>query len=214
MTPWGRTLLSRLALAVTPLWLDPLAWWLAFSSVPAVSHAGLVLAYLELTYALVLLAALAAFVVCPVCLLFRKYRPNALSWLLCAVVFTAAFLGGMTWRNDICRANLLRVTERGQPLVDAITVYQAEHGRPPAALDELVPEYIDRIPETGIGAHPEFGYRVGEPEQHDGNEWVLVVTPPCVAGFDSFLYFPKQNYPTRGYGGGLEPVGTWAWVHE
>ena len=32
--------------------------------------------------------------------------------------------------------------------------------------------------------------------------------------FDSFVYFPKQNYPTYFYGGGSERVGTWAYVHE
>ncbi len=28
------------------------------------------------------------------------------------------------------------------------------------------------------------------------------------------LYFPNRNYPQHGYGGWLEPVGDWAYVHE
>jgi hypothetical protein len=211
MSPWMRTLLSRSALAITPLWLDPLAWWLAFSSVPAASHAGSFLIQFELAYGLLLLATLGALVVCPVGLFFRRHRANAMSWLLCAGVFTAAFIGGLEWRFNICQTNLLRVTERGQPLVDAITAYRAEHGRPPAKLDELVPKYLDRIPETGIGKWPEFGYWVGEPDRHFGNEWVLVVTPPnLVMGFDSFYYFPRQNYGEYGFG----PIGNWGYFRD
>jgi len=28
------------------------------------------------------------------------------------------------------------------------------------------------------------------------------------------LYFPKKDYPEKGYGGSLERVGDWAYVHE
>ncbi len=211
MTPWVRTLLARLALAVTPLWLDPLAWWLAFSPIRAVSTVGLCLTVVELISVIVLLAALGACVVCPVGLFFRKYRAGALSWLLCAVTFTAAFVGGLSWRVHIRATNLVRVIERGQPLVDAISAYQTEHGRPPATLDELVPRYIDRLPETGIGMWPEFGYWVGRPGQNHGNEWVLVVTPPNVPmGFDSMYYYPRQNYSDAGY----DPIGNWGYFHD
>jgi hypothetical protein len=211
MPPWVRTLLLRSGAAVTPLWLDPLAWWLAFSPTRAVSVTGLYLASLELVYTFVLLPALVAFFVCPFCLLFRKYRAGALSWLLCAVVFAAAFFGGLGWRMNIQYTNLIRVTERGEPLIDAIRTYQAEQGRPPAVLDELVPKYIDRVPETGIGAWPEFRYWVGHPERHHGNEWVLVATPPNLPmGFDSLYYHPRQNYSDAGYG----PIGTWGYFHD
>jgi hypothetical protein len=29
-----------------------------------------------------------------------------------------------------------------------------------------------------------------------------------------FMYSPLPNYPERGYGGSLERVGEWAYVHE
>jgi hypothetical protein len=32
--------------------------------------------------------------------------------------------------------------------------------------------------------------------------------------WDMFLYFPKQNYPKAGYGGWLERIEDWAYVHE
>ena len=49
----------------------------------------------------------------------------------------------------------------------------------------------------------------------DDNPWVLVVfTPGGGINFDRMLYFPKQNYPRSGYGGGIERVRDWAYVHE
>ncbi len=45
--------------------------------------------------------------------------------------------------------------------------------------------------------------------------WALQVLPPVFGvGFDLMLYFPKQDYPENGYGGWLERVGDWAYVHE
>lgn len=208
MTPWVRTLLSRLALAVTPLWLDPLAWFLAFSPIRSVSYVGQLLTSLELVYAFVLFAALVGFVVCPIRLLFRKYRSGAVSWLLCAVVFCVAFIGGLGWGMHIRVTNVERVIERSQSLVDAITAFQAEHGHPPATLDELVPKYIDRIPKTGIGAWPNFAYRVENPERCHGNEWMLTFTPPNLPmGFRSYTYLPRRNYTDAGYGS----VGDWGY---
>ena len=71
------------------------------------------------------------------------------------------------------------------------------------------------MPRTGVGAYPAYDYVVGQPERYDGNAWVLLVSPPCPAmGFDTLMYFPRRNYPDVGYGGRLERVGTWAYVHE
>jgi hypothetical protein len=33
-------------------------------------------------------------------------------------------------------------------------------------------------------------------------------------GFDSFVYFPNQQYPVYMFGGGPERVGEWVYVHE
>lgn len=211
MTPWLRNLSLKLTLAATPLWLDPLAWWLAFSPNQTASYIGLTLASLELIFCLVLLAALVAFVACPICLFFRSTRSKALMGVLCAVVFTASFIGGLYWRIDVQKANLVHVTERGQPLINAIVAYEADHGHAPAALEELVPKYIDHIPETGIGAFPHFWYHLGKPQHRHGNERILVVTPPSVVmGFDAFIYYPRQNYADAGY----EPIENWGYFHD
>jgi hypothetical protein len=39
-------------------------------------------------------------------------------------------------------------------------------------------------------------------------------TPSGGINFDSFLYLPLQNWPERGYGGVLQRIDDWAYVHE
>ena len=67
-----------------------------------------------------------------------------------------------------------------------------------------------------MGAYPKYEYVVPEETNDwDGNPWVLYVDASLgILNWDMFLYFPKQNYPEVGYGGGLEKVGDWAYVHE
>lgn len=45
--------------------------------------------------------------------------------------------------------------------------------------------------------------------------WELRI--PCSAGFlnwDVLIYWPTERYPDAAYGGWIEPVGRWAYVHE
>jgi hypothetical protein len=209
------SLRTLLLWAVTPLWFFPLAWALAFSVRGWVSCIGHFLIYSELAAILFLLLAFATLLFGPIGLLFRNHRRQAAGYMVVAAVFILSFFGGFRWRMELWRSNITRVAQQGQPLVDAITAYNVEHGRSPGSLEELVPGYIDRIPDTGIGMWPDFQYVVGQPDKFDGNEWVLLVTPPNLPmGFDQFMYFPRQNYPRVGYGGGIERIGTWGYVHE
>lgn len=48
-----------------------------------------------------------------------------------------------------------------------------------------------------------------------GTPWQLVVE--CSMGFlnwDVFMYWPTQDYPEQGFGGTIERIGEWAYVHE
>ena len=67
-----------------------------------------------------------------------------------------------------------------------------------------------------VAAYPEYQYFVGEKAaSYEGNPWVLYIfTPAGGINFDSFMYFPRQNYPDHGYGGSLERVADWVYVHE
>jgi hypothetical protein len=83
-------------------------------------------------------------------------------------------------------------------------------------LDALVPKHIAAIPGTGLRAYPRYNYVTGEQaKDYDDNPWALYVdTSSGIGNWDLFLYLPRQNYPRYGYGGGLERVGEWAYVHE
>ena len=110
-----------------------------------------------------------------------------------------------------------RLAERSVPLVQAIRGFENEKGHPPNSLKDLIPEYLHSIPDTGMGAYPNYKYIVGEESRKcwDNNPWVLYIdTSSGGLNWDMFMYFPNQNYPKRGYGGALEQIGYWAYVHE
>ncbi len=110
-----------------------------------------------------------------------------------------------------------RLADRSAPLVEAIQAYDQKHRQPPKSLNELVPEFLPEVPKTGMGAYPEYEYKTGESsaKNFQGNPWILVVdTPIGVINWDQFMYFPLQNYPKEGWGGWVEKVGSWAYLHE
>ena len=163
------------------------------------------------------LLAFLAILAAPLAFRFRRFRRRAVLYATAGVVFIPSWvvgecrLGKLVWRDAVSRFE-----RRSDPLVRAIAAYQAERNRPPSALDDLVPTYLPVVPSTGIGASPKYRYLVGEKAgRYDGNPWVLIASPPChPMGFDLLLYFPLQNYPDTGYGGWLQRIGSWAYVHE
>ena len=107
------------------------------------------------------------------------------------------------------------LAERSKPMVNAIRAYEQKHGNPPDSLDALVPEFIPFVPTTGIGAYPKYDYSVVTNADYGGNPWIITIfTPSGGINFDQFMYWPLTNYPAKGYGGWIERVGDWAYVHE
>jgi hypothetical protein len=155
-------------------------------------------------------------------------------------VFVVAVFVGTLIGMPVRTTAFHRLAARSAPLVLAIRAYDTKYGQPPPDLAALVPEYFPSVPGTGMGAYPNYRYLVGKPAaSYAGNPWVLVVSPnyrylvgkpaasyagnPWVLvvstpsggiNFDCFLYFPLQNYPETGYGGWLERMAGWAYVHE
>lgn len=110
----------------------------------------------------ILFAAVAYAVGFPV--LARRMFFGASALILVAPV---AFLAGALLEMDARD----RVTERARPLVDAFETSIAVKGAPPTSISDLVPRFIERVPErlppmrlvTGKEAFEHFG----------GNTWVL-----------------------------------------
>ncbi len=157
--------------------------------------------------------------VAPVALMllpFRTVRRTALIAAVYALTCIAVGIPSIKFHWPIRRAAFVQLAERSQPLVAAIHRFESERGRPPQALDELVPQYLEMIPGTGMPAYPDYEYAVDTAAQpSDPERWILqVATPSRGINFDCFIYLPSQQYPENGYGGWLERIGEWAYVHE
>lgn len=156
----------------------------------------------------------------PLLLIPKLHRRRTLRRLgLCAVLILSTF-AGLHLRGMIRTLAFNRLAERSKGLVGAIQRYESAKGAPPPSLAALVPEFLEAVPGTGMAAYPEYRYapRGGgssgttPPEQ---NPWMLWVnTPSGGINFDEFMYFPLQNYPEKDYGGVLQRIGEWAYLHE
>lgn len=154
-------------------------------------------------------------------LIFSQFMPakrlQALPWLLISVLFLASCVLGILLGRKTRMAGMKAMAQRSQPLIEAIKQFERDHTVPPQSLDQLVPSYLSAVPETGMMGYPKFRYQSGAKamEAFRGNAWVLTVgTPRGILNFDQMLYFPGQNYPQFGYGGSIELVDDWAYVHE
>lgn len=207
----SQPLLRLTAICSLPLVLFPLLHYLTVAR-----YGSAIFLWFEVFLLLPVVVLWFAFVIGPILFLRRHHRALAARSLLAAVVLAAATVGGLRFGTSIRKAAFESLAERSAPLVQAVRSYEARHGAPPADLNALVPEFLPSIPGTGMAAYPQYEYRVGrDAASFDGNPWVLVVfTPSGGINFDQFLYFPLQNYPRIGYGGGLERIADWAYVHE
>lgn len=134
--------------------------------------------------------------------------------LLCGVFVSAVVLGfqvSMKIKLNMFRA--LASSDTASTLVTAIHRFQDDRSNPPGSLTDLIPQFLSAVPSTGMVGYPEFKYRTDTTD--NGNPWRLEVQcgGPGI-NFDILLYLPNQNYPPYGYGGRLERMGRWAYVHE
>lgn len=198
--------------AFTPIVVIPLNEWGSISAIGGANLQVLLQLYLLLflvTGFLVLWMMVDAF---------DKKQRRLVFKLMVPVTFCfVSTFAGCYFSRDVRMMGMASFAERSQPLIAAIKQFEQNLGRPPKKLKDLVPTYLATVPDTGMSAYPEYRYTTGElaQKEYDGNPWVLTVfTPNYGLNFDQMLYFPKQNYPKIGYGGGLERVGDWAYVHE
>lgn len=144
-------------------------------------------------------------------MLSRSKRRSHLILVACCIVYIAIAHGasvlGQVWERHI----LIPVAERGMVVVHAIEAYEQKHGRPPESLTVLVPEFLDRVPETGLLMSPQYIYSAAKlPAQP---RWLLSLnTSRGMLNFDSLMYCPDPSYYSRcGY---CKPVGEWMYIYE
>ena len=173
--------------------------------------------FVSLAYLFVLLTVVAIplFFGALIGLCFRKFRSISAVSALCSGVYLIAYFVSPKMGDEVRMNAFHRLAERSKPLVDAVRAYEEKHGRPPASLEALVPEFIASVPTTGMKAYPKYEYAVVTNANDHGNPWIITIfTPSGGINFDQFMYWPLTNYPARGYGGWIERVGDWAYVHE
>jgi hypothetical protein len=92
------------------------------------------------------------------------------------------------------REGFVRLAQRSRPLVTAIRQFETKYGNPPDELSQLVPEFLNEVPKTGIGAYPEYEYQaLPDKDIYRDNPWMISVRAGMPAmSWDLFLYFPKQ----------------------
>lgn len=176
-----------------------------------------VLVVLQFLYFLPLMAVMIAAPVLIFCLFFRRMRQQSKFYLLLSAVYILCCTVGILLGDQVRMAGMGSFSKRSEVLVDAIKKYENDHSSPPEALIDLVPDYLPFVPSTGMMAYPEYRYDIGDDikKQHAGNAWILSVnTSSGILNFDMMVYFPNRSYPVVGFGGQLEPVGEWAYVHE
>ncbi len=169
----------------------------------AVGEAGLLIAL----YALL---SMAAFPVGFVLVLFFKTHVDGMRvvilgcWSMLACVLAVA--GG-----DLLRMQAFAsAAECAVPLVRAIERHERERGSPPESLAALVPGFLDAIPTRFHSLTIET-----DSEATLGRRWMLVLS--CASGRfnrDSFRYLSDQQYPERAWGGRLQRIGAWVYVHD
>jgi hypothetical protein len=148
--------------------------------------------------------------------LLPKRREKAITSLASSVIFIVVCIAVTRIASPVRMAGFEVLAARSETLIAAIKRYESEHDNPPETLDALVPEYLDRVPDTGMGAYPNYRYLIGERLGPFGtNKWVLVVnTPSGGINFDQFLFLPNGEYQKEVYGSAIERVHEWGYIHE
>lgn len=89
------------------------------------------------------------------------------------------------------------ISRNGAPLISALRAYQRDHGRYPERLSALVPDYLPRIPTTGLAAFPKFEY--GCVEGKEFSLWVhteIALLDMSVCSYDSEPETDPGSWPT------------------
>jgi hypothetical protein len=153
-----------------------------------------------------------AIVALPLVLISRVRRP-AIYILVVSVAMVILFVVAVVISSHLRTLGFYFASQRAEPLIAGVEHYIRDHGRPPNHLNELVPRYLPKRPER----IPDLEIIVGATarEQYGGNEWALsALVSTGMINWDLFIYYPNQQYPESGHGGGIERIGRWAYVHE
>ena len=156
------------------------------------------------------LAPLGLMILGLIALIYVRRKSVGVLLLGACFTFTGAALLSTHWREGLRLDAFEAFSARTAPLIQAIEGYSQARGRIPQNLDRLTPEYLSRVPGTGMAAFPELIYHteVITPEaQTWGLEVTISTSPPA-----RLLYRPAQNYSDLE--GAMEQVGDWIFEYQ
>lgn len=218
---------SKLALFSIPvvlcLIIPMVAWPFATSVTMSPRSDGTFEFGIGILFILSFLLIAGVFFISAVCLIFRPLRLIALISLLICLASGFSFVVGLFAGGSISKhiqVNALgQLAERSKPLIVAIKSYEQKFGHPPNSLDALVPEFISKVPTTGIGARPNYEFEsLTNNSTYGKNPWVLYVNNPSAdpMSFDCFLYLPLQDYSalSHQFDNDIRKIGDWAYWHR
>ena len=107
-----------------------------------------------------------------------------------------------------------RLAMRSAPLTEAIEAFRRQRGAYPNDLLALVPDFLPRIPHTGMLGYGPYKYRRATKDSLFRSYEISVQCGGLGINWDVFMYWPERQYPGYMYGGTAERIYDWAYVHE
>jgi hypothetical protein len=155
---------AAIAAAITLAGYYPVGSWLPAR--PLWSELGLILGFNAVAVIAVLIGVLYS-------LLAWNWRPIVLAALFCLCLLLGS--PGMLIREPMQRFAFDQLERRTAVLIEAIKNYANANGVPPAALADLVPDYLPSIPTTGMVLGPVYKYGRGAGPCVSSRDWHLQV---------------------------------------
>lgn len=140
-------------------------------------------------------------------LAFKSQRKKARRLVLISLVYVVVALCCMPISLKVRLRGFQDLADRSRPLVDAIRKFEEQNGYPPPQLENLVPDFLPDVPETGMGVSPQYRYETDSSNDgnrvaktYHGNRWILFVpVPDWNTEWRGLLYYPDQNYDDYEY---------------
>jgi len=170
-------------------WADKVLWIIA---------APFILCFVRMTFLdLVFLAVV--LIVCAIIVLRSRKRPLikrewcALAYLeILLIYFSFSMLSGYLQTRAAITAYEQAIA-RSAPIINALDRFHTSQSDYPENLEELVPDYMTDLPDTGMAAYPAFGYsRDTEVSEH----YILVIYMRDRTGLGciTLWYWPEEDY--------------------
>ena len=138
--------------------------------------------------------------------------------ILCVLAFVGAFCGaksGMYFADRLKSYYFNQAFQSAEPIINALGQYHVKNGQYPESLDQLVPQYLPRIPGTKISAAPDFHYEKVDFAKYDEQAtggYELRIEWYYGPGYDLYAFWPNEKYPKTIGGFPVENQSKWMHV--